>query len=406
MGAPSARVSELSRYWVEMGHEVTVLTCFPNYPDGVVYQGYEDKIKRLYMREEFNGIEVIRVWVYPTHLRSPLRRGINYTTSLLTYSLAGPLLKDIDIVIATSPPPFLGLTALILKYLKGMPFVFEVRDLWPEVITAVGAASPNSLSYKIIDKIVAASYKKSDLIVALTDSFKDSIVNARGIDENKVRVIENAVDTELFKPERSDRSALKKLGLNNKFIVSYVGTIGLTHGVDVVIKAAEELKPKIPELVFLLVGDGYEKNRLELLTNTKGLDNVLFLGKRQRSEIPEILNASDISLVLSKKSELLEKTIFAKVFEPMACGIPIIVGAEGETKSIAVDKGKAGVSFMPEDVGGLIDCIHKLHSDPGLRQKLGENGRKLVLSKYSREKKAHEYIHLLETLLENKSDKK
>jgi glycosyltransferase involved in cell wall biosynthesis len=403
MGAPSARVSELSRYWVEMGHEVTVLTCFPNYPDGVVYQGYDDKIKRLYMREEYSGVEVLRVWAYPTHLRSSLRRGINYMTSLLSYSLAGPMLKNIDIVIATSPPPFVGLTALMLKYLKGIPFVFEVRDLWPEVIAAVGASSPNSLSYKIIDKIVAAAYKKSDCIVALTESFKDSIVNARGINENKVRVIENAVDTELFKPNRADINAFKELGLEDKFIVSYVGTIGLTHGVDVVIDAAEKLKSKIPELVFLLVGDGHEKDRLELLTNTKGLENVLFLGRQDRSKIPEILNASDISLVLSKKSPLLEKTLFAKVFEPMACGIPVIVGAEGETKIIAVEQGNAGISFVPEDARGLIDCIDKLYKDSSLRQKLGENGRKLVLSKYSRQQKAHEYIELLENIVGRKN---
>jgi len=402
MGAPSARVSELSRYWVEMGHEVTVLTCFPNYPDGIIYENYKDKVKKLYVREEFNGINVIRVWAYPTHLRSALRRGTNYLSSLLSFSLTASILKRPDVVIATSPPPFIGLTTLTLKYFKSIPVVFEVRDLWPEVISAVGAGSSNSISYRIIESIVDFSYKHSDLIVALTESFKDSIVNTRGIEEEKVKVIENAVDTELFKPVKMDKSAFQELGLESKFIISYVGTIGLTHGVDVVINAAEELKSKIPDMVFLLVGDGFEKNRLEARAKSKGLDNVLFLGKRQRSKIPDIINGSDISLVLSKKSELLEKTIFAKVFEPMACGKPIIVGALGETKNVVVDQGNAGLSFEPEDTKGLIKCISKLYNDPKLRKKLGDNGRKLVTKSFSRKKKANDYIELLENLIEKK----
>lgn len=406
MGAPSARVSELSRCWVEMGHEVTVLTCFPNYPDGIIYENYKDKAKKLYFREEFNGINVIRVWAYPTHLRSALRRSINYLSSLLSFTITASILKRPDVVIATSPPPFIGLTTLTLKYLKAIPTVFEVRDLWPEVITAMGAGSSSSISYRIIDSVVDFSYKHSDLIVALTESFKDSIVNTRGIGEEKVKVITNAVDTDFFKPIKTDKNTFRGSGLENKFIVSYVGTIGLTHGVDVVINAAEELKSKIPDMVFLLVGDGFEKNSLKARAKSKGLDNVIFLGKRERSKIPDIINGSDISLVLSKKSELLEKTIFAKVFEPMACGNPIIVGARGETKNVVVDQGNAGLSFKPEDTKGLIECISKLYNDSGLRKKLGDNGRRLVTKSYSRKKKANDYIELLENLIEKKSGKK
>ena len=401
MGAPSARVSELSRFWVEMGHEVTVLTCFPNYPDGVVYEGYKDKIKKLYMREELNGVEVIRVWAFPTHLRSYIRRAVNYISSQLSYSISGAFLKKPDVIIATSPPPFIGLTAIFLKYLRGVPLVFEVRDLWPEVITAVGAGSSSSISYKIIDSIVGSSYRNCDHIVALTSSFKDSIVKTRGVKEEKITVIENAVDTEFFKPMKRDTHTLKDFGLEHKFIVSYVGTIGLTHGVDVILNAAEKLKTLIPELVFLLVGDGYEKDRLMELADRMRLNNVMFIGKLERRRIPGILNSSDIALVLSKKNELLEKTIFAKVFEPMATATPIIVGALGETKNLVVG-GNAGVSFRPEDPSGLIECIVSLYQNPDLRKKLGDNGRKLVLEKYSRRKKAGDYIEVLDNLVQVK----
>ena len=401
MGAAAARVFEISRYWAALGNEVTVLTCFPNYPDGKIYDGYKDKNGKPYFTETIDGVNVIRLLTYPTHLRSSARRGLNYMSSLVTSSIAVPFLKKNDLVIGTSPPLFMGLPALLYSRLRGIPFVFEVRDLWPEVISAVGVGEKGSFTYKVFDRTASLLYDKSDLVVALTESFKETMINERGISAEKITVIENAVDTDFFKPRPLEPGALGDLGLQNKFVVSYVGTIGFTHGVEIALKAAEELKSRIPDLVFLFVGDGSDKERLMKIKEEKKLDNVIFTGKQPREKIPEFLNASAVSLVLSTGDPLFQKTIFAKVFEPMACSNPVIVGAEGETRKI-IERARSGIGFQPGSVNGLVDAITTLYANPAMREEFGHNGRKFVEEEFSREKKAADYLQALEEVVEKR----
>jgi len=402
MGAAAARVFEISRYWAALGHEVTVLTCFPNYPDGNIYGGYLGKHRRLYLTENIDGVNVVRLVTYPTHLRSSARRGLNYLSSLVTSSIAVPFLKKNDVVIGTSPPLFMGLPALFYSRLRGIPFVFEVRDLWPEVISAVGVGEKGSLTYKIFDRTASLLYDKSDLVVALTESFRETMINDRGVPAGKIAVIENAVDTDFFKPRPLEPGEINGLGLKGKFVVSYVGTIGFTHGVGVALKAAEELRTAIPELVFLFVGDGSDKERLLKIKEEKKLDNVIFTGKQPKEKIPEFLNASAVSLVLSTDEPLFRKTIFAKVFEPMACGNPVVIGAEGETRKI-VERARSGIGFEPGSVKGLVDAVTTLYENPGMREEFGRNGRKFVEEEFSREKKAADYLKALEEVVRKKN---
>ncbi len=404
MGAAAARVFEISRYWAALGHEVTVLTCFPNYPDGKIYGSYLGKHRRLYLTEKIDGVNVVRLLTYPTHLRSSARRGLNYMSSLLTSSIAVPFLKKNDVVIGTSPPLFMGLPALLYSRLRRIPFVFEVRDLWPEVISAVGVGEKNSLTYKVFDRTATLLYEKSDLVVALTESFRETMINERGVPAEKITVIENAVDTDFFKPGPPNRDVLGDPLLKGKFIVSYVGTIGYTHGAEVVIKAAETLKETLPDLVFLFVGDGSDKERLSKIARQKGLTNVIFTGKQPKDKIPDYINSSDVSLVLSTNEPLLRRTIFAKVFEPMACGKPLIAGAPGETEDLVINRARAGIGFEPENVDGFIEAVTKLYKNPELKEELGKNGRCFVIDEFSRSKKATDYLTALETVIDkNKS---
>ena len=402
MGAAAARVFEISRYWAALGQEVTVLTCFPNYPDGKIYDGYRGKSGKIYFTEKIDGVNVIRLLTYPTHLRSSARRGLNYMSSLVTSSIATPFLKKNDVVIGTSPPLFMGLPALLYSRLRHIPFVFEVRDLWPEVILAVGAGEKNSLTYKVFDRTATLLYEKSDLVVALTESFRETMINERGVSAEKITVIENAVDTDFFKPGPPNRDVLGDPLLKGKFIVSYVGTIGYTHGAEVAIKAAETLKETLPDLVFLFVGDGSDKERLSKIARHKGLTNVIFTGKQPKDKIPDYINSSDVSLVLSTNEPLLRKTIFAKVFEPMACGKPLIVGAPGETEDLVINRARAGIGFEPENVDGFIEAVTKLYKNPELKEELGRNGRCFVIDEFSRSKKATDYLTALETVIDKK----
>lgn len=402
MGAAAARVFEISRHWAALGHDVTVLTCFPNYPDGKIYGGYLGKHRRLYLTEKIDGVNVVRLLTYPTHLRSSARRGLNYMSSLLTSSIAVPFLKKNDVVIGTSPPLFMGLPALLYSRLRRIPFVFEVRDLWPEVISAVGVGEKNSLTYKVFDRTATLLYEKSDLVVALTESFRETMINERGVPAEKITVIENAVDTDFFKPGPPNRDVLGDPLLKGKFIVSYVGTIGYTHGAEVVIKAAETLKETLPDLVFLFVGDGSDKERLSKIARQKGLTNVIFTGKQPKDKMPDYINSSDVSLVLSTNEPLLRKTIFAKVFEPMACGKSLIAGAPGETEDLVINRARAGIGFEPENVDGFIEAVTKLYKNPELKEELGRNGRSFVIDEFSRSKKATDYLAALETVIDKK----
>ncbi len=402
MGAGASRVYELSRYWANMGHSVSVLTSFPNYPQGIIYTEYRDKLKYLIFREQLNGINVIRTIGFPTHMRSAFRRSISYVSFFLSSVISSCFLKGFDVVIGTSPSLFVGLAGLISARLKRSLFVFEVRDLWPEVIPAVGIADENSISYKVFDKMASILYDKSDLIVVVTESFKQHLVAGRNIPSEKIKIIENAVDTDFFKPFEVNTALKGMEGLKDKFIVSYIGTVGYTHGVKVILEAAREIERRFPDLVFLLIGDGSDRERLEKISRDEKLGNVVFLGQQPRETIPYYINSSDVSLVLSSKATLLEKTIFAKVFEPMACGKPIIVGASGETRNLVIEKAKAGIDFEPENVQGLIDCIDRMYSDPELRKSLGENGRVFVTAEFSRAAKAAEYLRVLDGLINKK----
>ncbi len=402
MGAAAARVFEISRCWAALGHEVTVLTCFPNYPDGVIYDGYRGKNGNPYFTEKIDGVNVVRLLTYPTHLRSSARRGLNYMSSLVTASAAVPFLKKNDVVIGTSPPLFMGLPALLYSRLRRVLFVFEVRDLWPEVISAVGAGEKSSLTYKVFDRTATLLYEKSDLVVALTESFRETMINERGVPAEKITVIENAVDTDFFKPGPPNRDVLGDPLLKGKFIVSYVGTIGYTHGAEVVIKAAETLKETLPDLVFLFVGNGSDKERLSKIARQKGLANVIFTGKQPKDKIPDYINSSDVSLVLSTNEPLLRKTIFAKVFEPMACGKPLIAGAPGETEDLVINRARAGIGFEPENVDRFIEAVTKLYKNPELREELGRNGHTFVIDEFSRWKKAADYLTALQTAIDRK----
>jgi len=401
MGAAAARIYELSRNWVKLGHEVTVITSFPNYPDGKIYDGYLQKSKRLFLYEEIDGINVIRTFIYPTHYRSSFRRGLSYLSFLISSFCAASLLRSRDIVIATSPPLFTGLSGLFFSRCRKVPLIFEVRDLWPEVIPALRAGKKGSMPYKVFDRIASLLYDKSDLVVALTESFRETIINERGVPADKIMVIENAVDTDYFRPCAPDYEPLDDVRLKNKFIVSYVGTIGYSHGAELVLKAADAFKKGFPDIVFLFVGDGSDKERLMKIKEEKELDNVIFTGKQPKEKIPEYLNASAVSLVLSTGDPLFRKTIFAKVFEPMACGNPVIVGAEGETRKI-VERARSGIGFQPGSLKGLVDAITMLYENPAMREEFGHNGRKFVEEEFSREKKAADYLQALEEVVEKR----
>ena len=240
MGAPAARAVELSKHWAAAGHDVTVLTGFPNHPTGVVPSEYRDKFRRLVVREQTDGINVIRSWLLPFPNRKSYERMLNYSSFCVSAATTGLFLSKPDVVIATSPQLLVGLSGWWMAHWKRVPFVFEVRDLWPESLAAVGLGDGKSLLHRSLANIAKFLYRHSDRIVVVTPAFQDYLVQHRRVPREKISVIENGVETQLFAPQ-TETEIRNELGADGKFVVSYIGTMGMAHGLETILEAAAQV---------------------------------------------------------------------------------------------------------------------------------------------------------------------
>lgn len=404
MGAPAARAAELSKYWAAAGHEVTVLTGFPNHPTGVVPLEYRDKFRRLVVREQVDGVDVVRSWLLPFPNRKAYERMLNYSSFCVSAATTGLFLSRPDVVIATSPQLLVALSGWWLARWKRVPFVFEVRDLWPESLAAVGMGDADSLLHRSLAKIAGFLYRRADRIAVVTPAFEDYLVKHWHVPREKICVVENGVETELFAPKAA--TALRReLGVDGKFVVSYIGTMGMAHGLDTIIEAAAQLRSTNPEIVFLVVGEGAEKERVVALAQERGLDNLRFVDQQPREKIPAYICASDVCLVPLRKTDVFKTVIPTKMLEFMACARPVILGVEGQARTILEDA-CGGVVVEPENSDALMNAIRYLAANPETAGKLGRNGREYIVRKFSRRETAEKYIRALESLLNLQEDRK
>lgn len=387
VNAPASRTYEHCREWVREGHDVTVVTNTPNHPKGEIYPGYRN---RLFQKEEMDGIRVIRMLTYVTANEGIVKRTLNYFLFLIMSVLTVPFFPRCDIVVSTSPQFFAGLAGYAVSRLKRVPWVLEIRDLWPESILSVGAIS-NPTVIATLERLEAFAYEKADAIVSVTDAFKPHI-EARG-GRGKVSVIKNGADLSLFTAVPRDRTFADELGINGKFVAAYVGTHGMAHGLDTILDAARRLDGQ-SRVVFLLVGEGSEKRRLEQKRDALGLTNVIMLGQQPKDSMPRIWSVADVSLVLLRKLDLFTTVIPSKIFESMAMAKPVILGVLGESRSL-IDESGAGVGFEPEDAEALARVVEKMASDAALYGQMAEQGPKYVREHFDRRKLAQRYLSLL-----------
>ncbi|PZC47839.1 MAG: Glycosyltransferase involved in cell wall bisynthesis [Chloroflexi bacterium] len=398
MGAPSARVHELSKHWVEAGHQVTVLTGFPNHPTGVVHPGYRAKMRRLISREQVDGIDVVRTWLLPKPNRRPLERILNYASFWLSSSVTGTFLSKPDVIIGTSPQLLAGLTGWWLSQAKGAPFVLEIRDLWPESLAASGVGSEGSMTTKLVGRLARFLYDHSHHVVVVTPAFKDRLLADWDVSSEKCSIVNNGVETELFSPDGDARQQKEALGVGDKFVVSYVGTLGMAHGLAMILQAAEQMRDSHPDVLFMLIGEGAEREHLENETKRRGLSNVTFVSQKPRSEIPRYIQASDVCLVLLRKADTFRTVIPTKMLEFMSCGRPVILGVDGQAREI-IEEAQAGLFIEPENTDALVQGIDQLYRDQGLRESLGRGGRKYIVERLSRRSTAQRYIEVLESVV-------
>ena len=403
MGAPAGRVAELSRLWVEDGHEVTVLTGFPNHPTGIVPPGYRHKFRSLVAREADHGVNVFRTWLLPFPNRKAYERMLNYSSFCVSSATTGVFLDRPDVVIATSPQLLVGLSGWWLARCKRVPFVFEVRDLWPESLAAVGMGSGNSLLHRSLAKIAGFLYRNCDRVVVVTPAFKKYLIEHWRVPEAKIFVVENGVDANLFRTLSPNIALRRELGAEGKFVVSYIGTMGNAHGLETLLEAAAQLREITPNVLFLLVGEGAEKKRTISMARSRGLTNLRFVDQQPREKIPAYISASDACLVLLKRAELFKTVLPTKMLEFMSCARPVILGVDGYARNV-LEQANAGIFIQPEDPAELADAITRLAADPALCESLGRSGRQHVLQHFSRRRTARTYLDILrDSLGEDKS---
>ncbi|MBL6959389.1 MAG: glycosyltransferase family 4 protein [Rhodospirillales bacterium] len=383
--AAATRVYERACYWVRWGHDVTVITSAPNFPQGRLYEGYQNK---WHQSETNSGIRVIRVKTFIAPNRGVLFRTLDFLSFMVTGWVAGLLQEKPDVVVSTSPQFFAAVAGWLTGLVRRVPFVFELGDIWPASIVAVGAMKP-SLPIRLIEKFELYLYRSSARVVALTPAFKDNLVQ-RDIDPGHIGIVINGVDLPRYSPLEKDAGLQNEWGLKDKFIIGYLGTHGMAHALMNVVEAAEGLKDN-PEIQFLLVGDGAERQQLLEAARSRGLDNIHFMPPQPKEAMPKVWSLCDVALVHLKNSPVFAEVIPSKMFEAMAMGLPVLLAApEGEASRIVTEY-SIGLHVPPEEPGSLTDAVLTFMEDKVYYGQCAENAlNKAPL--HSREKQAEKMI--------------
>ncbi|PSJ61514.1 glycosyltransferase family 4 protein [Pseudaminobacter soli (ex Li et al. 2025)] len=390
VNAPASRTFEHCREWVKAGHRVTVITCAPNFPQGRVFEGYRNK---LLAREIMDGIEVVRVWSYIAANEGFARRTLDYVSFMVTATLASLRVRRPDVVIATSPQFFTACAGYLASRLRRAPFIFELRDLWPESIRAVGALK-QSWMLDWLEKLELFLYRKAAAIISVTNAFKRNLT-AMGIEPGKIHVVTNGADLSLFRPRDKEGELAEKLGLTGKFVAGYIGTHGLAHGLETLLDAARMLQEEGQHDIHLLfLGDGASKTALTARAAELKLANVTFLDTVPKADVVRYWSLLDVSVIHLRRTDLFTTVIPSKLFECMAMGIPILHGVPGESAEI-VEDGRVGLTFEPENAEQLRDRLITLSRDRQLAKELGANGVE-VARKFDRVHLADRMLHLIE----------
>jgi hypothetical protein len=286
---------------------------------------------------------------------------------------------------------------VFVSWLKRVPFVLEIRDIWPESIETVGAIRSRTL-LRLLERLERRMYRAADHIVAVGEGYRAKILEKADV-ADRITVITNGVDLEFFVPGGPDPKFLHLWDLEGKFVCSYVGTLGMAHGLEVVIRAAKVLKAKgRRDICFCLVGDGAARKRLEEAAREAGVEHlVVFTGRQPKEEVPRILASSGACLIHLKKCELFGTVLPSKIFETMAMGRPIIMGVDGEARRIVMHAG-AGVEMEPDSPESLVAAVERLADDPAFAAEHGRAAREYVTRHYDRNSMAARFLSLLERI--------
>lgn len=356
--APATRLYEHATRWVRAGHDVTVITCAPNFPEGRLFPGYRNAWRQV---EWLDGIRVVRVKTYITANEGFLKRTLDYLSFMLMATVMSVFERRPDVVVATSPQFFCALAGWMVGVLKWRPFVFELRDLWPASIMAVGAMR-KSLVIRLLERVELFLYRRADAIVSVTESFREDLV-ARGVPRGKIHVVLNGVDLDRYEPRERDAALAREFGLEGRFVAGYMGTHGMAHALPKVLEAAERLGHR-EDIAFFFAGSGAERARVEQLVAERGLRNVRLIPRQPKEAMPALWSLCDVAIVPLRDTPVFATVIPSKIFESMGMGVPILMSLpDGEATAIV--RGTAsGVCVPPEDPQAMAEAVVRLADAP------------------------------------------
>ena len=387
--APATRTYEHAIRWVKAGHKVTVITCAPNFPEGKVFDGFKNK---LYDVTELDGICVVRVKTYITANEGFVKRILDYMSFMVTGFIAGLFQKKPDVIIATSPQFFCACAGWALSAVRRKPFVFELRDIWPASITAVGAMK-DSKAIRLLEKIEMFLYQRADAIVSVTHAFKQELIE-RGVDGCKIEVVLNGVDLSKYEPQEKDAELANRYGLEGKFVAGYIGTHGMAHGLEHIVDVAERLQNN-DDIRVVFAGGGAARQKVVDLVEQKQLKNVVLIDRQPKEMMSRLWSLCDVSLVPLINSDLFKTVIPSKIFECMGMGIPTIMSVpKGEATAI-IRETNSGEVVDSESVEQITAAILKLHENHELYQQVRTRSIEAA-SRYSRDIMAADMIHVFE----------
>lgn len=395
VGATQTRAYEMAQGLVRAGHQVTMITEVPNHPSGIIPPAYKGK---LYERTDLDGIDVIRVWVKTSPIKTFRSRMIFYLSYMVMATLAGLFIARgrYDGLYATSPPLFVGPAALAISYLRRIPFFFEVRDLWPESAIAMEELN-NPQAIRLAEWLERACYRRARKVVVVTKGIYNRLLE-RGYQPQKLWLIFNGANAELFYYQSdAGRQIRQQLGISDKFVVIYAGIHGLAQGLEFILETAQRLTTR-PDIHFLFVGEGPVKEQIVQMAGERQLTNVTFHPEVARSQMPAFLSAANVALVPLRRLDLFKGALPSKMFDAWACRCPTLVMIDGESRTV-LEEVQAGIFVEPENIEALMKTILDLKNNPAKCSQMGLNGQKTVLVNYSRQALAHKLVDLLEEAL-------
>jgi colanic acid biosynthesis glycosyl transferase WcaI len=375
-GAPQIRLMEMSKYMISKGIDVEVITGFPNYPDGVLHEGYS---KRYFMKDNINGISIKRSWIYPAAGKNILKRLLNYFSFIISSLIPLFSSKKPDLIFVEAQPIILGIPAYFYKLLRGVPYIYNTPDLQIEY-----AEEDHWVGFKMIIKLAKSIERKlmenALSVTTVTHAFIKHFIKHRGIAPSKMSFLPNGADTDILRPLNKDENLLNRFQLNDKKIFTFAGTHAPYQGLETIVYAAEILRDR-DDIAILMVGKGPVRNTLILKAKSIGLNNIHFQDS-PFNEMPILMSITYASLVVLRDLPMTRKMRLSKTIPPISCGVPVIYGGFGETADI-LKNNNAGIVTDPEDSNKLAAAIIKIADDLNLRKEMSKNCRKLALRDFS-----------------------